>query len=347
MTDTATAGSPGAWTGLELRHLIALCAVADAGTISKAAERLGYTQSAVSQQIAALERAVGAPAFDRPGGPRPLTLTPAGEVLLEHARGVLAQLRLAEADVRSIVAGDRGTLRVGTVQSVGTRVLPDVLRRFHVERPSVQVALQESHYPDELLALVAAGDLDVTFCEQPVPGGPWAFREVLVDPFVLAAPADSEAAAKASITIAEVAELPLIGYRNSTCRSLQDACFATGLVGAAGGSRREPRYVFQSDDNTTIQGCVGAGIGFALVPRLTLDLDDPTIRLVTLDPVPPPRIIAVAWSSERREPPALGAFLECVDATCKSLAFPGHAGRVSRSSAGAPSLPLARAAGHG
>lgn len=303
MTDT--------WNGLELRHLVALCAVADAGTISKAAEHLGYTQSAVSQQIAGLERAVGAPAFDRPGGPRPLTLTPAGEALLAHARTVLGQLRLAEADVRAVVAGDRGTLRVGTVQSVGTRVLPDVLRRFHDERPKVGVALQESHYPGELLAMVAAGDLDVTFGEQPMPDGPWSFREVLVDPFVLVAPADSEVAGRTSISTAEVADLPLIGYRNSTCKSLQEACFATGL---------EPRFVFQSDDNTTIQGCVGAGIGYALVPRLTIDLDDPAIRLVELDPVPPPRIITVAWSSDRREPPALDAFLACVEATCQTLA---------------------------
>ena len=67
------------WPGLELRHLVALVAVADAGTISRAAEELGYTQSAVSQQIAALEKAVGSPVFDRPGGPRPLVLTETGE----------------------------------------------------------------------------------------------------------------------------------------------------------------------------------------------------------------------------------------------------------------------------
>ena len=284
--------------------------MADAGTISRAAERLGYTQSAVSQQIAGLEKVVGNPVFDRPGGPRPLTLTPVGDALLVHARTVLAQLRLAEADIDAVVAGEQGTLRIGTVQSVGTRVLPDVLRRFHGDRPRVQVALRESHYPDELLALVAEGELDVTFCEQPLPEGPWTFREVLVDPFVFVAPAGTAEAARSSISTADIADLPLIGYRNSTCRSLQEACFATGI---------EPRFVFQSDDNTTIQGCVGAGLGFALVPRLTIDLDDPAIRLVALDPAPPPRIIAVAWSSERREPPSLASFLRCVEATCDDL----------------------------
>src|SRR3546814_14545735 len=102
---------------LELRHLQALVAVADTGTFGKAAEQLGFTQSAVSQQIAALERAVGTPVFDRPGGPRPVRLTEAGEVLLEHARAVLTTLRGALADVDAMTSGTRGRLRVGTIQS--------------------------------------------------------------------------------------------------------------------------------------------------------------------------------------------------------------------------------------
>jgi DNA-binding transcriptional LysR family regulator len=302
------------WQGLELRHLVALAAVAEHGTISKAADALGYTQSAVSQQVAGLERAVGTPVFDRPGGPRPLTLTEAGEVLLSHVRTVLAQLRLAEADVGAVVAGERGTLRVGTVQSVGTRVLPDVLRGFHLERPGVQVQLRESHDPGELLQLVAAGELDVTFCEQPIADGPWRHREVLVDPFVLVAPATSPEAAAPSFPLEDVAGLPLIGYRNDACASHRGVFEAIG---------RDASYVFQSDDNTTIQGCVGAGLGFALVPRLTIDPDDPAIRLIDLDPPPPPRVLAVAWASERRDPPALDAFLACVQATCDRLAAAG------------------------
>jgi len=310
MTERSPAPEIG-WPGLELRHLVALAAVAEHGTISKAADVLGYTQSAVSQQVAALERVVGAPVFDRPGGPRPLTRTEAGDVLLSHARTVLSQLRLAEADVRAVVAGERGTLRVGTIQSVGTRVLPDVLRGFHAERPGVQVTLRESHDPRELLALVAAGELDVTFCELPLPDGPWHHREVLVDPFVLVAPASTPEASRPFVRHEDLVDLPLIGYRNDACASNQSIFEALG---------RDPVYVFQSDDNTTIQGCVGAGLGFALLPRLTIDPDDPAVRLVDLEPAPAPRVLGVAWSSDRRDPPAVEAFLECVHATCDSLA---------------------------
>ena len=82
--DDLTAAPGGAWSALELRHLHALLAVADEGTFSRAATRLGYTQSAVSQQIAGLERMLGTPLFDRPGGPRPVELTEAGRAMVDH-----------------------------------------------------------------------------------------------------------------------------------------------------------------------------------------------------------------------------------------------------------------------
>jgi DNA-binding transcriptional LysR family regulator len=298
------------WNGLELRHLVALQGVAEHGTISKAAAELGYTQSAVSQQIAGLERVVGAPVFDRPGGPRPLTLTPVGGALLEHARTILGQLRQAEADVGAVASGEQGSLRIGTVQSVGNRVLPDVLRGFAADRPGVQVHLRESHDPNELLGLVEAGELDATFCEQQIAADRYRYQEVMVDPFVLAVPATSDEASREWIAPEEVAELPLIGYRNNLCTSY-DSVFE--LLG------RVPTFVFQSDDNNTIQGCVGAGLGYALVPRLTLHLDDPAIRIVEVRPAPQARLIGVAWSARRREPPSLPAFVHRVLETCGEI----------------------------
>src|SRR5690348_13782016 len=104
------------WLGLELRHLAALKAVADEGTFGRAAARLGYTQSAISQQIAALEKIVGQRLIDRPGGPRPVSLTQAGHVLLRHVDGISARLRAAQADLAALGSGDAGPLRIGTYQ---------------------------------------------------------------------------------------------------------------------------------------------------------------------------------------------------------------------------------------
>src|SRR5581483_2154800 len=115
---------PDLWLGLELRHLIALKAIAEEGTFGRAASRLGYTQSAVSQQIATLERIVGQRLIDRPGGPRPVSLTEAGELLLRHADAIAARLQAAHADLAALDAGESGPIRIGTYQSVGSKVLP-------------------------------------------------------------------------------------------------------------------------------------------------------------------------------------------------------------------------------
>lgn len=298
---------------LELRHLQALVAVAEAGTFGRAAEALGYTQSAVSQQIAGLERAVGAPVFDRPGGPRPVRLTPVGQVLLDHARTVLSTLRTAEADLAALVSGDRGRLRVGTIQSVGTRVIPGLLTRFAVDRPGVEIVLHEAHDPDDLLRMVEAQDLDITFISGPDPAlveGPLTIRPVLEDPFVLLAPADGAWSERSSVTLEEIAAHPLIGNRNPTC-ALQLRDTFGDLT---------PNFVFQSDDNSTVQGCVAAGLGLSLAPMLTIDLDDPTTTVVPVVPGVPPRVISVAWHASREPTPLVEAFLAATADICDAIA---------------------------
>src|SRR2546423_7882673 len=98
------------WLGVELRHLAALEAVAEEGSFGRAAQRLGYTQSAVSQQIAQLEKVVGAKLVERPGGPRAVSLTDAGRLLLRHADAIVARLAAAQADMRALQAGEAGSL---------------------------------------------------------------------------------------------------------------------------------------------------------------------------------------------------------------------------------------------
>src|SRR5438067_12782828 len=135
---------PDSWLGIELRHLLALKAIAEEGTFGRAAAKLGYTQSAVSQQIAMLERIVCQRLIDRPGGPRRVSLTEAGELLMRHADAVAARLQAAQADLMALDAGDVGPLRIGTYQSVGARVLPALLREFTKDWPEVDVMLTES-----------------------------------------------------------------------------------------------------------------------------------------------------------------------------------------------------------
>src|SRR5919201_3158162 len=145
------------WLGLELRHLIALKAVADEGSFGRAAKRLGYTQSAISQQIATLEKIVGQRLLERPGGPKPVSLTEAGRLLLKHADAIAARVAAAQADLTALEDGEAGTLNVGVFQSVGQRILPELMRRYLREWPQVKVSLMESPNDEDLLGQVERG----------------------------------------------------------------------------------------------------------------------------------------------------------------------------------------------
>src|SRR6476660_1001708 len=152
---------PDRWLGVELRHLAALEAVAGEGTFGRAAEKLGYTQSAVSQQIATLERIVGERLVERPGGPRPVTLTEAGRILLGHAESIVARLQAAQADLAAFSSGEAGSLTIGTFQSVGAKILPEMLRRFVAAWPNVDIQLRESPDDGDLAGAVERGELDL------------------------------------------------------------------------------------------------------------------------------------------------------------------------------------------
>jgi DNA-binding transcriptional LysR family regulator len=297
------------WAGLELRHLLALDAVAREGSFGRAAVALGYTQSAISQQIAALERIVGERLLERPGGPRPVSLTEAGELLLRHADAIVARLAAAKADLQALAGGEAGTLRVGVYQSVGERILPEVMRRFTQAWPRVEIALTESASDTELLALVEHGELDLTFADLPLVDGPFDAVELLRDAYVLVVAADSPLADRNAPPAArDLAELDLIGFRS---------CRAEQLVVTA--LKQPLRYVFRSDQNGTVQALVAAGVGAALVPRLTVDTEDSTTVVLNLGAKVRPRVIALAWHRDRYRAPAARAFVDTAQAVCAEL----------------------------
>ena len=294
-----------------MRHLAALQAVAEEGSFGRAATRLGYTQSAVSQQIATLERLVGAQLVERPGGPRPVSITEAGSVLLRHADGIIARLRAAQADLAALQDGTAGSLRVGTYQSVGARVLPEVMQRFSTAHPHVDVQLSESE-DGALLRQVEAGDLDLTFIQLPLPEGPFEAIELLRDPHMLVVPAGSPLATGPAPSLREVAAMPLISYR--TCTSGHQVEAQLRMRDSS------PEIVFRSDDNGTMQGMVAAGVGVALMPALAVDLADPRTRAVDMSGKVPPRLIGVAWHRDRVQSVAARSFIDLASEVCAELA---------------------------
>ncbi len=289
------------WLGVELRHFAALQAVASQGSFGRAAVALGYTQSAVSQQIATLERIVGEKLVERPGGPRPVSLTEAGHLLLRHADSIVARLQAAQADLHALRAGEAGTLRVGTFQSVGARLLPEIMWRYAAQWPAVDVVLEE--FDDAVIGdALERGELDVGFVLLPVGEAPLETIELLRDPYVLVVPTGSPYASGPVPSLREIAAEPLVGFRSD--RSIEP------VEAAIHGAGLEPRFTLRSNDNGTVQGLVGAGVANAIMPRLTVDASDPRVAVRELGDAVPPRTIAIARHVDRYLSPAARAFIE-------------------------------------
>jgi DNA-binding transcriptional LysR family regulator len=288
------------WLGVELRHLAALEAVARTRSFGRAARELGYTQSAVSQQIAQLERIVGQRLFDRPGGPRRVEPTEAGLLLLGHADAIVARLDAARADMAALAEGSAGTLRVGIYQSVGARLLPALVRRFREQWPLVGVRVREESSATDLLRLLEHGELDLTFADLPLPEGPFEWAEILQDPYVLLVSARSELAKlDAAPPLREVAKLPLIGRRTTD----EPDRFLAGRV-------PELNVIFRTDDNGTLGALVAEDLGAAIEPRLVVDPRDPAVKMLPFGSRIPARTLVLAWHRDRYRAQAAEAFVE-------------------------------------
>ncbi|MDE3193551.1 MAG: LysR family transcriptional regulator [Chloroflexota bacterium] len=299
------------WQDLEIRHLVALQAIVEEGSFWAAAERLQCSTSALSQQISTLEAVVGHRVLERSRGRRRVTLTEPGRLLLGHADAIVARLRAAHADLVAFAEGGVGELRIGTYQSVGAKLLPQLLRRFAAEWPKIELRVVEGADDDELLRTVERGEIDLTFSVLPLPEGPFEGVELMRDPYVLSVPADSPLARRRTAGISTLDGLKLVGFRRSrTVAQVEEHVRTHGI---------EPNIVFRSDDNGIVQGMVAAGVGCALVPRLAVDLDDPSIEVVEL-PELPPRVLAIAWHRDRYRTPAMRAFVERALEVGKELA---------------------------
>jgi DNA-binding transcriptional LysR family regulator len=299
--------------GVELRHLAALDAVVREGSFARAAAQLGYTQSALSQQVSALERAVGQRLLERRPGRRPLGATEAGTLLLRHAERIVASLHAAEADLAALAEGAAGPLRVGSFQTVGMSILPPLLARFAARWPRVDVALLESVAVDELLGEVESGRLDLSFTALPVDDEPFASVELMRDPYVLIVPADSPLARRDEPpALEELAELPLVGYRYSRYPHDPETHLRTRGV--------TPRVHFRSDETATLHGLVAAGVGLAVLPRLAVNRDDDRIHALDLGGIIPPRRIGVTWHRDRSRSSAASAFEALAREVCDELA---------------------------
>jgi DNA-binding transcriptional LysR family regulator len=296
---------------LDVRRMRVLREVAARGSFSAAAEALSFTQSAVSQQIAALEREAGCVLVQR--NARGIRLTEAGEALVRHADAILARLAEAEAELEAIAGLRGGRLRLGAFESAAATLMPLAIAAFRSAHPGIELSLIMGE-PEETEPLLKTGELDLTLgfdsrIRDEVDG--IARRQLISDPMLVAMPLDHPAARKRTLRLADLADDPWIaGETNCECnRLIHRACAVAGF---------QPRIAFQTDDYTAMQGFVAAGVGVSLIAELGLTSIRDDIVVRSLGRETPIRQVYAATAVDAHRTPATQAMLEILDGIAAS-----------------------------
>ena len=253
---------------MELKQLRVLQAVGETGSFSVAAERLDYTQPAVSKIVATLERQLGTILVDR--GIRPLRLTEAGSALASRAGAAFEQIAAAELEVEAIANLSAGSLRVGTFSSAGAAMVVDALRAFRTSHPDVDVSITEIGMPSALTRSLRSGDLDlgVSF-DYPEIGDTFEddlhLEHLLDDPFDVVVPRGHRLERNQKIRFADLGGenwlLGDFGADSPSFRMIDRRCRDAGF---------NPHVAYRINDCQMAQALVAAGEGIALLPRLML-----------------------------------------------------------------------------
>jgi DNA-binding transcriptional LysR family regulator len=303
---------------LNVARLKVLKEVAYRGSFSAAASALSYTQSAVSQQIAALEAETGMALLER--HPRGVSLTAAGQTLVGHAEGILARLDAAEASLSAIAGLRGGRLRVASFPTAGATLMPLAIATFSAAHPDVELTLVEGE-PEAIVPRLRAGELDLAllfeFAGETLMAQDMTRTELLADPLYLALPHAHPLAGKERLRLADLAgEAWVQTSRSSPCaRHVVRSCHAAGF---------EPNVTFESDDYQTVQGLVAAGVGVALIPELALSVVRDDIAIRALSPAPPVRQVIAAAPAGARLVPAAPAMLGVLERAARELKATGR-----------------------
>ena len=289
----------------DLKHLRVLKEVADRGSFSAAAEALSYSQPAVSQQIAALERAAGAKLVDRTS--RGIRLTEAGRALLGHAEAILMRLADAEAELEAIRGVRSGRVRLASFPTGGASLIPLATAAFRERHPGVEVILSVAGPPGALEAL-GAGEADIALLvesgfERESENERVERIHLLDDPMFLALPVDHPLASKRSVRLADLADETWM-HDSSSCPDAAvflRACHAAGF---------EPRVALENDDYAAIQGFIAAGVGVALIPQLALQSVRDDVAIRPLAGNKPARRVVAATLADGYGSPATEAMLK-------------------------------------
>jgi DNA-binding transcriptional LysR family regulator len=269
---------------LDLKRLRVLREVAEQGSFSAAADSLFVSQSAISQQISALEAEVGSPLLVRlRTGP---VLTDAGQLLVSHADAAICRLEQAERELAELNGLGKGDLRLVSFSSASATVVATAARDFQEQHPDVRLSLSEGE-PEEAIDRLKRGDFDIALAfdfelhpfeeDRDI-----CFTHLLDERMHVAIPPDHPLADRRSIRLDELAEERwLCGSGETSCRQLTlRSCEQAGFT---------PDVAYESNDYTVMLALVAAGMGVTLVPDLALMIPSPDVPMIEIEPIAPTR----------------------------------------------------------
>ncbi len=286
---------------ISLRQLQMLREVASRGTMAAAADALGYTPSAVSQQIAALERAAGVEVLEKTG--RNVRLTDAGRALVGHADVMLTELERAQVSLENVTSEARGPVTLAIVESIASTLLPPILIELAEHHPDIELRTRQVE-PHDAYAGLSLGELDLTFdldyphAPAPVPDG-LVRTEIFNDWFSLVVPIDDDL--DGTVDLGTLADRPFIASPPTSCgRCVTMACREAGF---------EPDLRHQVDDYPATLRLVAGHAGIALVPELGLVNPPAGIKVLELK-VPVRRTVGLTSRESSQHRPAIRAVIE-------------------------------------
>jgi DNA-binding transcriptional LysR family regulator len=286
--------------------------VAARGSLTAAGAALGYTQSAVSRHVLALEDETGVRLFDRL--PRGVRLTEEGRCLLAHAEALLDRRQAAQNDLDALRNLGGGRLRVGAFDSADAMLVPRAMSSFRAAHPKVSLSLVEGTTAF-LLNQLHNGVIDTAvvsaYPHQALDTHPLDLRHLIDDPLMVALPTGHRLARRRSVRLAELAEETWIEGFPHSVETLVNACLHAGF---------RPQIDFNVRSWIAKQGLIAAGLGLALIPLIAAGALRPDIVLVPLRPNDAPirKVYAATWRGITT-PPSVSAFLEHLEATAAAL----------------------------
>ncbi|MEI5524503.1 LysR family transcriptional regulator [Streptomyces brasiliscabiei] len=289
---------------LDVRRMQVLRTVVTSGSVTAAATALGYTPSAISQQIAALEKEAGTALLERVGrGVRP---TEAGLLLTGYADTIGRQVAEAQTALADLRAGRTGRLAVRYFATAGAPLVAPAVARLRAEHPGVRIELRLID-PGDPLPAVKEGRADLALVVRPRGADPEGVRllHLLDDTYFAVLPAGHPLADRPALALADLADEPWVGSEwPGPCLDAQlEACAEAGF---------RPRFAVESEDYATAQGFVAAGLGVGLVPRLGLGSPHPDVVVRRFTGPEPRRSIHAAVRATAPPQPALRTFVEAL-----------------------------------